>query len=116
MLWPPRGVRCPQDLNVGVLGLGGGGVELCARQLLTGPTPTRFTPERHPGLARLMSIEMARIHGPLSVSRVDRREQHVVATTLPVFDRRKGYTLDHLRQHVCYAVRSSRQQLPPSPQ
>jgi hypothetical protein len=35
----------------------GGGVELCARQLLTGPTPTRFTPERHPGLARLMSIE-----------------------------------------------------------
>jgi hypothetical protein len=34
------------------------------------------------------------------------------ATALAVFDRPKGHTLDNLRQHVCSAVRSSRQQLP----
>lgn len=35
--------------------------------LANGSNSYQITPERHLSLARLMSIEMARIHGPLSV-------------------------------------------------
>jgi hypothetical protein len=67
MLRPLRGMRSSQDLDVGVMSLGLGEREGAGALCLTTANSYQITPERHLSLARLMSSEMARIHGPLSV-------------------------------------------------
>jgi hypothetical protein len=106
MLRPPRGVRCSQDLDIGVLG------EELSSVLDNGSN----TYQIYPGAPlRLSQIDEHRDgshpRSALSQSMSSLENSMFAATALAVFDRPKGHTLDNLRQHVCSAVRSSRQQL-----